>query len=300
MTVPTDLDDSHTLDVRKRLELRHLGRTIGTEVRGIDLRDELAEDVVAGLRQLLLERKALLFPDQDVTRDQHRRFARCFGPLLVAPESAPYGEGSQMEGDHEIYAFRRGKDNPARESYWHVDQPHVNPPIAANVVVMRKRPDLGGETVIADMTAAYDGLSPWLKDAITDLWAVHGYSANVQEFHPGMSDQELARWQEVRPPKAMPIVQTHPETGRRILYVSGTLTLSVVGLPRGESAMLIDHLARQASVPEYQCRFRYTDHTVGVWDNRSVQHYGCFDYPGQERILEGVHVLSERTWPGVD
>src|SRR5262249_3661730 len=163
---------------------------------------------------------------------------------------------------------------------------------AANVAVIRELPDIGGETVFADMGAAYDGLSAWLKDAIADLWAVHGYSANGREFHPDMTEDAIAHWRGVHPDKAMPVVQVHPDTGRKTLYVSGTMTLSIVGLPRDESTMLVQHLARQATVPEYQCRFRWTKNAVGVWDNRAVQHYGCFDYPGQGRLLEGIHVLG--------
>jgi taurine dioxygenase len=287
-------------EVPMGVELRHLAPTIGTEVRGIDLREDLSDDLVLFLRRLLLDRKAVLFfQDHELSRDDHLRFSRYFGPLVPGPEALPYGQGSQRESSGEIYAFRRGNDNPARESYWHTDQPYSNPPISANVVVIRKLPDIGGETVFADMTAAYDGLSPWLKDAIEGLRAWHGFSSNVQEFHPDMRDEDIARWRDAHPTLALPIVLVHPESGRKVLYVSGTFTLSVVGLPRDESTMLIQHLARRASIPEYQCRFRWTEHAVGMWDNRSVQHYGCFDYPGQERVLEGIHVMSERPWPDV-
>ncbi len=281
--------------------LKHLAPTIGTEVYGLDLRADLDGDVVAFLRQLFLDRKALLFfQDNPLSRDDHLRFARHFGPLRRGPESVPYGQGSSQEATGEIYHFRRGQGNLARESYWHTDQPYANPPIAANVAVIRTKPAIGGETVFADMGAAYDGLSPWLKTAISGLRAVHGFSENVREFHPDMSDEALARWQEVSRPKTLPLVLDHPETGRKILYVTGTYTLSVVGLPREESRMLIDYLARRASVPEYQCRFRWADNALGMWDNRAVQHYGCFDYPNAERVLEGIHVQGDKPWPGVE
>jgi taurine dioxygenase len=285
-------------EVPAGMELRHLAPTIGTEVRGLDLRDDLPDDLVRYVRRLWLDRKAVLFlQEHELSRDDHLRFSRYFGPLAPGPDALPYGQGSRWEGAGEIYAFRRGNGNPSRESYWHTDQPYSNPPVAANVVAIRKLPDVGGETVFADMTAAYEGLSPWLKEAIGNLWVRHGFSSNVQEFHPDMSDEDIARWRDANPTLALPMVLVHPETGRKILYVSGTFTLSVVGLPRDESAMLIEHLARRASIPEYQCRFRWTEHAVGMWDNRSVQHYGCFDYPGQERVLEGIHVLGERPWP---
>ena len=301
MSVLADVADQLERAAPAGVRLRHLAPTIGTEVHGLDLRADLDAAVVEFLRQLLLARKAVLFlQDHELSRDDHLRFARHFGPLQRGPESVPYGQGSTQEAGGEIYHFERGKGNLARESYWHTDQPYANPPIAANVAVIRKRPSIGGETVFADMNAAYEGLSPWLKSVIDGLRAVHGFSANVQEFHPDMSDEALLRWQEASRPRTLPLVLVHPETGRKILYVTGTYTLSMVGLPREESRMLIDHLARQASVPEYQCRFRWADNALGMWDNRAVQHYGCFDYFGEERVLEGIHVRGEKPWPGVE
>lgn len=97
---------------------------------------------------MLSSRKSFL------SRDDHLRFARYLGPLASGSRSVPYGEGSQSESDGLIYAFRRGEGNRARENYWHTDQPQANPPIAANVAVLRKKPKIGGETVFADMTAA--------------------------------------------------------------------------------------------------------------------------------------------------
>jgi taurine dioxygenase len=281
------------------MDLTHLAPTIGTEVRGIDLRQDLPDATIAYLRKLLLERRAVLFLDQDLSGDDHRRVARYFGPQSRTPRGLPYGQGSEEDASSSIHRFARGAGNTARENYWHQDQSNANPPVAGKVAIVRTLPDRGGDTVFADMAAAYDGLSPWLQRAVQDMWSLQGYNPKVQEYHPDLSDEDLGRWAALYPARAMPVVQVHPETGRKILYVSRTFTISILGVPRDESQMLIDHLSKQAFVPEYQCRFRWRAGAVGMWDNRSVQHYACFDYPGHERALEGVFFMSEQPWPGV-
>ena len=149
---------------------------------------------------------------------------------------------------------------------------------------------MGGDTLFADMYAAYDTLSPAMKDWVCTLTAVHDI-ARVFAGRLGKDRDELhAKF----PPMRHPVVRTHPETGRRALYVNAAFTQSIVGLDKPESEALLKHLYAQAAIPEYQCRFRWEPGSIAFWDNRASQHYAASDYWPAVRRMERVTVIGDR------
>ena len=288
----TTVDALTGLHVPAGIRLEHCQRTIGTEVHGLDLRDELGSETSMFLKKLWLERKVIFFRDQPLSEDQHVRFGQIFGELDVLPQ---VGDGASRP---ELLVIRRnGSDGSGNEAFFHQDVPYADPPCAGSVALLRECPPIGGDTIFADMAAAYDGLSPWLKTAANGLTAEHRFDEGIRYHNSAVSQELIDAYMRKYPPKAHPLVHTHSETGQRILYVSQTYTSRILDLPQDESAALIALLSSQARRPEYQCRFRWQKNSIAIWDNRAVQHYACFDYPGEFRELHRVTILDERPWP---
>jgi len=289
----TDRAGACALETPDGVELRHYSPTIGTEVHGIDLSEELSPEVVSFLRALWLERKAIFFRDQQISEEQHIRFGRYFGELEKIPASA-----NNANPDYpELVVFRRGADNTQRENFFHHDVPFRNPPLNGTIALLRICPPVGGDTLFVDMAAAYAGLSDWLKRGIEGLEAIHRFDTAITDYHTRIEQVTIDAMNTKFPPKAYPVVQTHPETGERMLYVSPGYTDSIVGLSRAESSALLSLLCAQITVPEYQCRFRWEENSIAFWDNRAVTHYACFDYEGSDRKLDRVVVVGDRPWP---
>ena len=152
-------------------------------------------------------------------------------------------------------------------------------------------PHSGGDTLFADMYAAYDALDPRTKEEIDELVAVHDFT---QTFADGMSDDERRAAQEQYPPQRHPVVCTHPATGRLHLYVNRPFVSRIEGMEEEESRNLLDRLCRQADSPEHQCRFSWSKDTVAFWDNRAVQHYASSDYWPAVRVMERASVVGTR------
>ena len=261
------------------------GATLGAEVVGLDLRRPLADGVVAELARALGDFKVLFFRDQPLTPAEHVAFARRFGDLEVHPfiPSSP--------DQPELVRFEKEATVGGYENGWHSDVSWRERPSMGAVLHALEVPPVGGDTLFADMCAAYDGLDPATQDRIADLVAVHDFT---KVFGHTVAEGERAAMREQYPPVEHPVVRTHPDTGRRLLYVNRFFVDHVVGLDRDESDALVDRLAGEAETVEYQCRFRWEEHSVAFWDNRSVQHYASSDYWPERRVMERASIVGER------
>ena len=152
-------------------------------------------------------------------------------------------------------------------------------------------PAAGGDTIFADAAAAYDNLPVQVRIEIDDLRAVHDMTAAMGGFVPA---EQLTRIQAEFPPVVHPVVRTHPETGRRTLFVNSVFTARIVGMEPERGEQLLQYLFRQLQAPEYQVRFRWTPDAVAFWDNRAVQHYAVSDYFPAERVTERVAIAGDR------
>jgi alpha-ketoglutarate-dependent taurine dioxygenase len=258
--------------------------TIGAEIRGVPLGERLPDAVIAELRQALLDYKVLFFRDQPITAAQHVAFARRFGELEVHPFIPANGEFP------ELVRFAKSADVGGYENGWHSDVSWRAVPSMAAVLHAVAVPPSGGDTLFADMYAAYDGLDDDSKARIDGLVAVHDHVSSFgHQVPPEQRDEIRAQF----PPVVHPVVRTHPETGRKLLYVNRFFTSHVVGLAPDESRALIEQLSGQADIIEYQCRFRWTPDSVVMWDNRAVQHYACSDYWPSVRVMERASIVGD-------
>ncbi|GHF52568.1 taurine dioxygenase [Amycolatopsis bartoniae] len=266
--------------------LRPLGRVIGAEIEGVDLGRPLTGPLRAELDRALLEWKVLFFRDQDITSEQQRAFARNWGELETNP-LLPQGDSD------EVTRFARTESMPAFENVWHTDVTFRPSPALGSVLRLVRVPPFGGDTMWADMAAAYDNLPADVRERITGLRAVHDFVPGFARFAKAGF---LAARQDEFPPVEHPVVRTHPVTGRRTLFVNPSFTTHIVGLERDESDELLRLLFAQAHVPEFQVRFRWTENAVAFWDNRATQHYAVNDYAPHVRIAERVAIAGDRPY----
>ena len=270
---------------RHHLTVHPCAVSLGAEISGVSLTENLPDEVVAEIRQALIEYKVLFFRDQRLDAAQHVAFAARFGELEVHP----FIPGNE---DHpELVRFEKSADTGGYENAWHHDVTWRQIPSRAAILHAISVPAVGGDTLFSDMYAAYDGLDDATKDRIEDLVAVHDYA---RAFGYGLDDDAMAEMRREYPPVEHPVVVRHPDSGRRALYVNRIFTDRIAGLSDDESRELLELLCSQAELLEYQCRFRWTDDAVAFWDNLAVQHYAASDYWPHVRVMERASIVGTR------
>ncbi len=242
----------------------------------------------AAFEAALIEHKVLVLREQDLTTAQHVAMSRMFGELEVHP-MRPQGEFP------EVLVLDNHKDNPVLSTdVWHSDTTFRRNPTKYTILRCQIMPELGGDTLWADMEAAYSGLSDPFKRTIDGLRAVHDFQNFRVLFKNTAEDQaRLRKMEELFPSPSHPVVRTHPVSGRRSIYVNPQFTLRIEGLEAAESRALLDVLFAQAQVPEYQLRLRWAPGTIVFWDNRSTQHYAANDYYPERRRMERTAVVGD-------
>ena len=281
-------------------EVQRLTAFIGAEVRGVSLADVAAsDDLFAELKDLLLQHKVLFFRDQDITRAEHVALAERFGPLEDHPVA---GSDPEHPGLVRIY---KDLDSPAEhyENAFHCDATWRTAPPMGSVLRCVEGPEVGGDTIWVDMVEAYRRLPEHIKEEIADLRASHSIQSTFGAKLP--IEQRLALMERF-PDAEHPVVRTHPETGEKALFVNAFTTHFVnyhtpervrFGFdytPGGSE--LLNYLIRQAFVPEYQVRWRWTNNSFAIWDNRNTQHYAVQDYFPGVRKMERAGIIGEPTF----
>jgi len=273
-----------------KLEFRPLKPNIGAEVCGVDLREPLEAEVVETLHHALAAHGVLVFHDQDLTVEQQMAFGRRFGDLSVHPFSA------HLAAHPEVIVLDYTAENPpSLTDIWHSDETFRAEPPMATMLHAKIVPALGGDTLFANMAAAYAGLSAQMQGFIDGLEAVHDFKPFRTLFNNSEAHRKkLHELENQYPNVTHPVVRIHPVSGAKVLFVNPQFTLHLNGMKADESRALLDVLCRQASVPEYQLRLEWRRHTVALWDNRLVQHYAVHDYYPQRRRLERVTIKGDR------
>jgi taurine dioxygenase len=272
----------------ERFGVTPLAPTIGAEIDGVDLAAPIDDELQHELHRALLEWKVLFFRDQRLDREAQAAFARRWGPLERHPffkhvDQTP----DQPEDSPDVVRLAKGDAAQGYENLWHADVTWRTTPALGAVLRAVEVPPVGGDTLWADMAAAYDNLRRDVREHIDHLEAEHDW---WWSFGMGMDAADREALRASFPPVVHPVVLRHPETGRRTLYVNRIFTTRILGLSDAESDELLAHLCDQAAVPEYQCRFRWTPGAVAFWDNRATQHYAASDYAPATRIMERVSI----------
>lgn len=267
----------------ERFGVTPLTPLIGAEISGIDLRAPLDPELHAELHRAWLEWKVLFFRDQRITGAQQIAFAEAWGELehqSLMPTTAGPG----------LAQYVKDAANAGWENAWHADMTGRPEPAKAFVLRLVEGPAAGGDTIFADAAAAYDNLPEEVRAALRGLRAVHDMTATMDRFLPA---ERVDLLRTMYPPVTHPVVRTHPETGRRTLFVNSVFTDRIVGMDPERGEQLLQYLFRQLQAPEYQARFRWTPGAVAFWDNRAVQHYAVSDYFPAGRITERVAIAGD-------
>ena len=266
------------------IEVRPLTAAIGAEVSGVDLRATLDDETVAALRAALLGHLVLFFREQPLSDDEHLAFAQRFGPLSVPPLATKYQDRPTVTVLDQVSPKGEGADE------WHSDNTFMDRPPMGSILRAVQLPSVGGDTCFASMYAAYEALSPPVRTLVDGLTAVHDVTKPMRKaIAAGHTALALDDMQERWPPVEHPVVVTHPETGRRGLFVNRNSTTSIVGLSERENDALLPFLLDHARSPEFQCRFHWEPDSIAFWDNRCVQHYAVADYV-ERRVMRRVTV----------
>jgi len=257
----------------KTLEVQPISGTLGAEVRGVDLAD-LDDATWGAVRRAWLDHLVLFFPGQHLAPDAHVALGRRLGE----PEIHPFIPKLD-EAHPEIVVL--DSERGGKADVWHTDVTFSPTPPLASILQMNVCPSRGGDTMWTNQYLVYESLSAPLRDLVDGLTAVH----TATPFgHPEITATH-------------PAVREHPETGRRSLFVNRTFTSHFVELRRSESDALLEYLCRWSEQPQFQCRYRWHEGDVGMWDNRCTQHYAINDYD-EQRVIQRVTVLGPAPFGG--
>ncbi|MEM5515897.1 TauD/TfdA family dioxygenase [Henriciella sp. AS95] len=274
------------------INVRPIAGALGAEIEGIDLSDDLSNEAFDTVHQAFLDHHVIFFRDQhDLSPEKHKAFGRRFGTLNVHP----YVKG--MDGHPEILEIIKEPDETTNfGGGWHTDMSFLEEPALGSILHAIEVPPFGGDTLWANQHAAYDALSDGLKETLASLTAIH--SAKGEYGPKGQSALGRKSMDTQAAPDAPefehPVVRTHPETGRKGLYVNPAFTMRFKGWTRRESRPLLNYLFEHCRQEPFTCRFRWEAGSVAFWDNRSTWHFALNDYQGHRRHMRRVTVNGDR------
>jgi taurine dioxygenase len=277
-----------------------LTASIGAEVTDVDLGQVArSAELFAELKALLLAHKVLFFRDQDITRGEHVQLARRFGELEAHPVVP-----SDPENPGLVRIYKDLSSPPEHyENAYHCDGTWKETPPMGAVLRCVESPAVGGDTIWVNMAMAYAGLPEHVKAQIEGLSARHSIESTFGAVMPAIRRRAL---REQFPDAEHPVVRTHPETGEKVLFVNGFTTHFVnfhtpanvrhgIDFAPGASNLL-NYLVAQASIPDYQVRWRWTSNSFAIWDNRCTQHYAVQDYYPDVRKMERAAIVGDKPY----
>jgi taurine dioxygenase len=274
------------------ITVNRIAGALGAEISGVDLSQPLGDNVIGEIRHALLEHCVIFFRDQHLTPDQHLAFGRRFGPLQIHD----FVEGT--EANEEILEVRK-EEHETRNfgGNWHTDVSYLERPALGSVLYAKEVPEYGGDTMFANQYLAYEALSDGMKKMLEGMTAIHSarrsYGLNAVRRGEDAS-MKIRLTEEAHGEVEHPVIRTHVETGRKVLYVNGNFTIRFKDMTEAESQPLLNYLYQHAVRPEFTCRFRWEKNSIAFWDNRAVQHNAINDYHGKRRVMHRVTIEGER------
>jgi taurine dioxygenase len=269
----------------------------GAEIGGIDASRPLAPEVVAELRRALAEHCVIFLRDQVLTPEQQKAFARHFGPLAQTPFIKP------LDGHPEMMRIVREPQEAKKLNFggrWHTDMTFSPEPVLGTCLYARESPAVGGDTIWTNQMLAFEALSPAMQRMLERLTVMHSakrsYGPQGTYADDDLKSMRIQASESALKEQPHPCIRTHPETGRKILYVNWVYAIRFQDMTEEESAPLLDFLNRHSQRPEFQIRFRWRQGSLALWDNRSTQHIAVNDYPGYRRVMDRVTIAGDKPY----
>jgi taurine dioxygenase len=274
----------------RTIEVRPIAGALGAEVHGVDLAKPVDTATVAEIRRAFLENLVIFFRGQDLTPAQYMDFARTLG----TPVEYPFVKG--LPGfPHVIEVKKLEHEKSNFGGIWHSDTAYLDEPPMGSMLLAREVPPYGGDTLFASQYLAYESLSEGMKRLLAGLKGVNTSAkadvSKTREDRIKTNGREAARKDFAA---EHPVVRTHPETGRRALYVNVAHTARFAGMTEDESASLLGYLFQHQVRPEFTCRFSWQPGSIAFWDNRCAQHNPVNDYHGFRRVMHRITLAGER------
>ena len=285
------------MSMREGLRVRPVSGALGGVIEGVDLGRDLDNNrVISGIHQALLDHCVVFFRDQHMTPEQQIALGRKFGTLNV------HDYVKAMDGHPEIIVVAKEEsDTKNFGGGWHSDVTYLEHPAMGSILYGKEVPERGGDTLFGNMYQAYETLSPGMQRMLEGLRAVHtarnvyGLAGRTTDtYNSGQNAMTILPSEQAHSEIDHPVVRTHPETGRKCLYVNPAFTVRFNDMTEQESAPLLHFLYDHCRREEFTCRFRWKTNSVAFWDNRCVQHFALNDYNGQRRIMHRVTINGDR------
>jgi len=282
----------------ERISVRPLSGALGAEIAGVNLAESLDDSTFADVRRALLDHLVIFFRDQRLTPEQHKAFSLRFGELDVHP----FAKG--LDAHPEVLPVVKEADDRGINfgGTWHSDVTFYEKPALGSVLYCLDAPAWGGDTLFANMYLAYESLSDGMKDMLQGMNALHNAarsygtknSRQTARNEAGSRSMQVRTGDDAERTVSHPVVRTHPESGRKGLFVNQVFTQRFDGWTEEESRPLLQWLFAHAVRPEFTCRFRWEKGSIAFWDNRCTQHFALNDYFGQRREMHRVTICGDR------
>lgn len=268
---------------------RKIAGALGAELQGIDLSQNLNAGLQAEVRAALLAHQVIFFREQDLTAEQFMAFAHTLGQ----PVEYPFVKGiDAFPCIIEVKKLAHEKINFG--GIWHSDTTYLARPPMASMLLAKEVPPYGGDTLFANQYLAWDALSDTMKGVLEGLVGIS--SSAKADISKTREDRIKSDGKDNAPREHVayhPVVRTHPETGRKALYVNVAHTAGIVGMSDAESASLLQFLFQHQIKPEFTCRFVWQPHSLAIWDNRCTQHNPVNDYHGHQRVMQRITLAGD-------
>ena len=272
----------------RHIEVRPLAGALGAEVFGVDMADDLKDEVVAEVRQAFLDHLVIFLRDQSVTPQQQVAFARRFGDPMEYPNLPGLPEEPLITP---VVKLEHERNNFG--GMWHSDTSYLPEPPMGTMLLALEVPPQGGDTMFANQYLAYETLSEGLRAVLDGLVGISS-SAKAEVSKTAEDRLKEAGVERKALTARHPLVRTHPETGRKALYTSDAHTVAIEGWTEPESLALLRFLWEHQVKPEFTCRFRWQPGSLAFWDNRAVLHYPINDYHGYRRVLHRITLAGDK------
>lgn len=279
------------------IQTRRLSHALGAEIMEVKLTPDISDETVAAIRAALAEHQFLLFRDQDLSPGDQVAVSRRFGECMVTPGLDRWVDPKYPE----LFTVtnKRNPDGSLSETRhtarkWHTDQSFMAKPSLGSLLYCEQKPEIGGDTMFANMFMAYDTLSDKMKEVLGGLKAVHDYFY-YSAFNDGTRAPFTEEERKKVPAVVHPVVRTHPENGRKLIYVNESLTSHFDGMTAEESKPLLEYLFRHLSQPAFTYRHQWRVKDMIFWDNRSTQHMAPADYDTNNMDAPENHRFMRRT-----
>lgn len=272
------------------LTIKPVTTALGAEISGVDLSGPLSANTVEALRQALLDHLVIFFRDQDLTAEQYLAFAHAIGE----PMEYPFVNG--LPGASLITPVVKEPDETTNfGGVWHSDTTYLPEPPMATMLLARETPPYGGDTMFANQQLAYESLSDGFRGILDGLTAINssvradGIRTRVDKDVPALEDQHASGYEAEHP-----VIRTHPESGRKSLFINRGHTINFVGMTEEESLPILNYLFDHQIRDEFTCRFRWQPGSLALWDNRSALHYPLNDYHGHRREMHRITLRGDK------